>query len=115
MNRSVFAKSAARPLAGVLLGAFAAIALTLLSGTARAAPQSLGLVATQQPVPLLCDTDRCVAQLSSFCLQRARKAPNHGTVYHVAGGAGTREIPLTRRSSQATATVRSGPMPRACA
>jgi len=35
-----------------------------------------------------CGADRCSALLSSFCLQRERKTPNHETAYHLAGGAG---------------------------
>ncbi len=93
MHRSVFAQSAitqsaAHPVAGLVLGALAAIALLLFAGTVQAAPQGLGLVTTLQPVPMLCDGDGCVAQLSSFCLQRERRAPNYGTRYHVAAGAG---------------------------
>jgi hypothetical protein len=37
---------------------------------------------------MICDDDGCVAQLSSFCLQRERKAPNYSTPYYVAAGAG---------------------------
>ena len=86
--RSVFTQSAVRRVAGALFGALAAFALLLLAGTAQAAPQGLGLVTTLQPVPMLCDGDGCVAQLSSFCLQRERKAPNYGTRYRLAAGAG---------------------------
>ncbi|MDH3231295.1 MAG: hypothetical protein OEN55_16005 [Alphaproteobacteria bacterium] len=90
MHRSVVIHPAPRPLAGVLIGALAALALLLLAGPAQAAPQGLGLVATAQPVPMLCDDDGCVAQLSSFCLQRERRSPNYGTRYRVAAGAGLR-------------------------
>ncbi len=88
MDRSVFVQSGTHPVAGVLFGAFATVALLLFPGTAHAAPQSLGLVATAQPVPMICDDGGCVAQLSSFCLQRERKSPNFRTPYYVAGGAG---------------------------
>jgi hypothetical protein len=90
MDRSVFVQSRIRPAAGVLFGAFATVALLLFPGMANAAPQSLGLVATAQPVPMICGDDGCVAQLSSFCLQRDRKSPNFRTPYYVAGGAGLR-------------------------
>ena len=86
--RSVFVLSRIHPLPVVLFGAFATVALLLFSGTAHAARQSLGLVSTAQPVPMICDDGGCVAQLSSFCLQRERKSPNYRTPYHVAGGAG---------------------------
>jgi hypothetical protein len=88
MIRSVFTHRAPRPAAGILFGAFAAFALLLLPGPAHAAPQGLGLVATTQPVPMLCGEDGCVALLSSFCLQQDRKSPGYGTRYHLAEGAG---------------------------
>jgi len=87
MDRSVLAQSETRPAAGSLFGALAAVALLLLPGAADAAPQGLGLVATQQPVPMICDDDGCVAQLSSFCLQRERPSPNYRTPYYAAGRA----------------------------
>ena len=86
MDRSLFVQSGTH--AGVLFGAFATVVLLLFPGTAHSAPQTLGLVATAQPVPMICDDDGCVAQLSSFCLQRERKSPNFRTPYYVAGGAG---------------------------
>ena len=51
MDRSVFVQSGTHPLAGVLFGAFATVALLMIPETAHAARQSLGLVATSQPVP----------------------------------------------------------------
>ncbi len=90
MDRSAFVPSRISPVAQVLFGALATVALLLFPGIASAAPQSLGLVATAQPVPMICDDDGCVAQLSSFCLQRDRRAPNYHTPYYVAGGAGLR-------------------------
>jgi hypothetical protein len=86
--QSVFTRSAARPAAGLLFGALAAAVLLLFAGPAQAAPQGLGLVATQQPIPMLCGEDGCVALLSSFCLQRDRKSPGYGTRYRPAAGAG---------------------------
>ena len=90
MDRSIFVQPGSHPVAGVLFGAIATVALLLFPGTAHAAQQSLGLVATTQPVPMICDDGGCVAQLSSFCLQRERKSPNYRTPYYVAGGAGLR-------------------------
>ncbi|UCH74121.1 MAG: hypothetical protein JSU82_17725 [Rhodospirillales bacterium] len=81
-------RSATHSRAASGLGAAVTAALLLFAGPAGAAPQGLGLVATAQPVPMRCTAEGCAAQLSSFCLQRARKSPNHGTPYHVAGGAG---------------------------
>ncbi len=88
MDRWQFARSAIHPAAGVVFGALASLALLLFAQTAQAAPQSLGLVATAQPVPMICDDGGCVAQLSSFCLQRERKSPDYRAPYYVAGGAG---------------------------
>ncbi len=88
MARSAFARSVARRIAGAVFGGFAAAGLLSFQGPAAAAPQSLGLVATVQPVPMICDDDGCVAQLSSFCLQRERRSPDFHTPYRVAGGTG---------------------------
>jgi hypothetical protein len=88
MDRSVFVQSGTQPVAGVVFAAFATLALLLFPGTAHAAPQSLGLVATARPVPMICDDGGCIAQLSSFCLQRERRSPSYRTPYYVAGGAG---------------------------
>ncbi len=88
MAHTTFTHASRRRRAGACCGVLAAVALMLSAGPAPAAPQTLGLVATQQPVPMLCDQDGCAAQLSSFCLQRARKSPSHGARYRVAGGAG---------------------------
>ena len=51
-----------------------------LSGAA-AAPQMLGLIASNGPVPLSCAGGTCTAELSSFCLQRDRDVPPAGTAY----------------------------------
>lgn len=52
-----------------------------------AAPQALGLVATNAPVPLTCSAGACSAQFSAFCLQQARDVPEPGTPYHAVGDA----------------------------
>jgi len=88
MDRSAFIPSPMRPLAGFLFGAIVSVALLLHPGAALAAPQGLGLVATAEPVPMICDGDGCVAQLSSFCLQGNRHSPNYQTPYYVDGGTG---------------------------
>jgi len=54
---------------------------------ARAAPQVLGLVATAEPVSMQCDSGRCTALLSAFCLLKERLPPDFGTVYRPAEGA----------------------------
>ena len=88
MDRSIFAQPNAHPFLGMFFSAIAVAILLIFPATASAAPQSLGLVATAKPVPMICDVGGCVAQLSSFCLQEDRAAPNHHTPYYVAGGAG---------------------------
>ena len=88
MTRTVIAHPASGRRITALFGALAALALLSPAGPAGAAPQSLGLVATAEPVSMRCGADGCAALLSSFCLQRDRKSPGHGTPYSVAGGAG---------------------------
>jgi hypothetical protein len=78
----------------VKLGRFGAGAALVvgfwLAGTAaQAAPQILGLVASNAlPTPLACRDGYCSAYLASFCLQQAREAPNSGNEYHLAPGGG---------------------------
>ena len=59
----------------------AAIVLVgLLAGRAEAAPQILGLVASNgMPTPLHCQDGLCTGLLASFCLQEARSGPENGT------------------------------------
>ncbi len=54
---------------------------------AAAAPQILGLMASNGAVPLTCDGAACRADLSTFCLQQARPMPGPGTAYRPADGA----------------------------
>ncbi len=64
----------------LLAGAIAA--LSLLSARAEAAPQILGLVASNGlPTPMRCEGGDCTALLASFCLQEARPAPDDGQAY----------------------------------
>src|SRR5215467_13585767 len=66
---------------------FALPFLLLAGGAAEAAPQILGVVASNGlPTPLSCDDGYCSAYLASFCLQEARYAPNSGSEYHLAPG-----------------------------
>src|SRR5215470_15743874 len=69
--------------------AFLALSFLLLAGggAAQAAPQILGIVASNGlPTPLSCSDGYCSAYLASFCLQEARYAPNSGSEYHLAPG-----------------------------
>jgi hypothetical protein len=58
----------------------------VIGGRASAAPQILGLVATETPTPLTCSDGLCTAQLSAFCLQQYRTSPRAGTPYQPAEG-----------------------------
>ncbi len=77
-------------------------AATLLSGSAAAAPQVLGIVASNGPIPLTCDSAGCRADLSTFCLQQPRDNPQPGQSYMPMDGAA---ILLTGRNA-AGETVR---------
>jgi hypothetical protein len=63
-----------------LAGLFAAL-------PAAAAPQILGLVASNGlPTPLRCEGGSCTGSLASFCLQEARNAPITGSDYRLTPG-----------------------------
>ena len=63
----------------------AALAIAAPLAAASAAPQPLGLVATNGPVPLKCFAGECAAEFTSFCLQRARSIPWPGTAFRAVG------------------------------
>jgi len=66
------------------LSCAAFLVLLPLSGAA-AAPQILGLVASNDaPISLNCAEGECSAYLSAFCLQETRTAPARGTAYRPA-------------------------------
>ncbi len=48
---------------------------------AAAAPQILAVLGTDYGIPLTCTNGVCEADLSTFCLQRQRRAPKTGTAY----------------------------------
>ncbi|MBH63181.1 MAG: hypothetical protein CL569_12200 [Alphaproteobacteria bacterium] len=56
------------------------------SGSVQAAPQILGLVASNGPIPLKCDSYYCAAEFTTFCLQQERKGPPRNHVYHAHNG-----------------------------
>jgi hypothetical protein len=64
----------------------AAVAATLPFGIggAAAAPQILGIVASNGALPLTCGADGCRADLSTFCLQQPRANPQMGQRYELA-------------------------------
>ena len=83
-----------------ILFAAAITALLFVSPRAEAAPQILGLVASNGlPVPMRCTGNDCTALLSSFCLQEARDAPEDGQAY-LPGPHGGLSLIVTRASGQ---------------
>jgi len=84
----------------------AAAALFPTTG-ALAAPQMLGLVATERAVPFACEGPACTAELTAFCLEEQRPVPLAGRAYRLARTTGltlvvtgrdgrTRTIPAAR-------------------
>jgi hypothetical protein len=70
-----------------MLCAVGAAIVSLAGSPAMAAPQVLGLVASNGvPTPLDCFGGECSAHFSAFCLQQNRPAPSHGDAYTVAPG-----------------------------
>jgi hypothetical protein len=63
---------------------------------ASAAPQVLALVASAEPVPMVCRNGACSAEMSAFCLQPEWQAPVEGTAYYPKGGEGIRVVATTR-------------------
>jgi len=69
------------------LAFLATLPLTAIAlAPAQAAPQILGLIAFNEPVPMTCVGGTCTAELSSVCLQQQRPTPATGTVYRPAKG-----------------------------
>jgi len=70
-------------------GAAMAAGLWLAATAAEAAPQILGLVASNGvPTPLTCENGLCSGFVSSFCLQAGRSSPKVDTEYRLASGGG---------------------------
>ena len=90
--------------------AFAAATAWMAPGGASAAPQILGMVATAEPMPLVCAGGTCSAEFSTFCLQDKRVPPRPGTAYAIARGEGlTLVVPAadgSRRRLPAAGLVR---------
>ena len=82
-----------------LSAALAASAVFAVAGgfvsPAAAAPQALGLMASNGPVPLACSGGECHAEVTAFCLQEGRAVPPEGTAYEPVG-AGPMRLVLTR-------------------
>lgn len=58
----------------------------IITQSAQAAPQILGLVATTAPLPFTCQNGKCSVEVSAVCLQEDRAAPKTGKVYHLTEG-----------------------------
>ena len=56
-----------------------------MRASASAAPQILGVIAYNEPVPLSCATGQCWAELVTICLQKERANPLAGTPYRFYG------------------------------
>lgn len=70
-------------------GTAAAAGLWLAATAAEAAPQIVGLVASNGlPTPLRCEDGLCSGFASSFCLQADRPSPKVDTAYQLAPGGG---------------------------
>jgi hypothetical protein len=72
----------------------ATLAIAALPVASQAAPQILGLVATEAPLPLQCADGVCSVEVSGICLQEHRSAPGAGTAYRTVSGT---DITLTPR------------------
>ena len=78
---------------------FLTLLLVTAPGTALAAPQILGLVATGDAVPMQCENGECTALLSAFCLQERRRPPDFETLYRPAR-AGAVTLAITAADGQ---------------
>ena len=76
----------ARHTATVAAASLLALAAAFWAGSAKAAPQALALVSTNGPIELVCEDGKCSIDLTAFCLQKDRPAPEDGTTYEVAFG-----------------------------
>lgn len=71
------------------------VALLLPGQIALAAPQILGVMATNGARPMSCKDGTCVPYLETFCIQRQRDVPGPGASYHPAPGAGGVTLVIT--------------------
>ncbi len=67
------------------LASLVLLGLAVHAGPAQAGePQILGLVASNSPLPMVCDDRECVVELSSFCMQERAPVPPPLTPYQIA-------------------------------
>jgi hypothetical protein len=83
--------------------------LALATVPAEAAPQALGVVASDGiATPLLCDgSGECSARISAFCLQETRDAPSQGTAYRLAD-TGAMTLRITRHDGSSFRLAANG-------
>jgi hypothetical protein len=74
---------------GLRIGLCAALGMMTVgfSHPAAAAPQVLGVMASDGPVPLVCSDGVCRAEVTAFCLQEERSVPPDDTLYEPVGTA----------------------------
>lgn len=90
-----------------LVLAGAALLVGLATGTAKADPQVLGIVASLEPQPMACDANGCRVELTSFCLEQERHNPLPGQVYLPMANADIRLV--GERADGSTVTLPAGP------
>jgi hypothetical protein len=73
---------------GLRIGLCAALGMMTIgfSHPVVAAPQVLGVMASDGPVPLVCIDGVCRAEVTAFCLQEERAVPPDDTAYEPIGG-----------------------------
>jgi hypothetical protein len=65
----------------LVLAIACAVSLSFTANKAYAAPQILAALPAENGIALTCTQGICVAELSTYCLQRERPAPSMGTAY----------------------------------
>jgi len=90
------------PFAAALAGSAMILVAAGAANPAFAAPQALGLMASDGPVPLACSGGECRAEVTAFCLQEARAVPPEGTAYQPVGTAAM-SLVLTRADGSTVA------------
>ncbi len=80
----------------------AGLIAALASHGALAAPQILAVLGTDGAIPLICADGHCQADISTYCLQRDRLAPDYGTAY-VPAATGSFTLDLGQVSGDDTA------------
>lgn len=72
----------------IRIPSLAVAVLAAVASPASAAPQIMGVVASIEPTPLVCEDGTCSAHLSAFCLQQNRAVPATNSVYDIHAGRG---------------------------